>query len=49
MSILIDPECLQFTVTCAAGTPGKLFIENMEKASDMLMDVMVAAEKESKL
>lgn len=46
---MIHPECLQFTVTCGDDVPGQEFINNIEKAADMLMDVMVAAESEAKL
>lgn len=46
---MIHEESLQFTVTCADHMPGAKFIANLEKAADLLMDMMVSAESESKL
>lgn len=46
---MIHEESLQFTVTCADHMPGAKFIANLEKAADLLMDMMVSAESEAKL
>lgn len=46
---MIHEESLQFTVTCPEHMPGAKFIANLEKAADMLMDTMIAAESETKL
>lgn len=40
-----DPECLQFTVSHHEAMPGQLFLDNMGKAADMLMDLMVESKK----
>jgi hypothetical protein len=39
---MIDPECLQFTVTSHESMPGQTFLDNMGKAADMLMELMEA-------
>lgn len=48
---MIHPDSLQFTVTCDQDTPGDEMIKNVEKAADMLMDLMSRShqEKQGKL
>ncbi|GAA5900930.1 choline/carnitine O-acyltransferase [Sporobolomyces salmoneus] len=41
---MIHPESLQLTVTCEKTAPGQAYIENFEKACDMLMKMHVEAE-----
>ena len=45
---MIHPDCLQFVVTSRKEMPSATYLRNLEKAADLLMDVMMRA-KETKL
>lgn len=46
---MVHDNRLQLTVTCRTHMPGQTFLNNLEKAGDMLMEMAQSAAKQSKL
>ncbi|KAI5474812.1 carnitine O-acetyltransferase [Pseudohyphozyma bogoriensis] len=46
---MIHEDNLQFTVTCHQSMPGEQFLRNLEKAGDMIMEMMEGAASRSEL